>query len=120
MNQESFRSPFLNLALALLLGVSLVAVGACNKEAETPGEHLDAAIDDVKDAAEEAGDELEEAADDIGEKVGEVIDEAQDGIEEAGNEIQNAVDGADDTVDEAIDNNEVDPDDPTTLTPDPH
>lgn len=67
------------IALFLLVGIS-----GCEKEgpAEKMGEKIDQSVEEVKDAAEEAGDKLtgQGPAEEVGEKIDESVEEVKEAV----------------------------------------
>jgi len=76
-----------SLILAILTTVVLflsVGISGCEKEgpAEKIGEKIDESVEDVKDAAEEAGDKLtgQGPAEELGEKIDDSVEEAKEAV----------------------------------------
>ena len=72
-----------NIIIALLTGLLLVGLTACEKgPAEKAGEAIDDATSDVADATEDAADATGEAIDDAASDVADTAEDAADAVEE--------------------------------------
>lgn len=86
----------MKLTHLLMIAVATVALGACGQKNESAGEKIGSAVDDaldqrpaeeLRDAAEDAGDAVEDAAKDVKEAAQDAAGEVKDAAEAAGEKI---------------------------------